>query len=145
MCLWDCRLFRITTKSCLSPFKNLERTKYSSNEERRLESILFNKRSNYRRYYYFFKFFNYKIMKEVTIKVLWSGCPTCKALYNKVLEIVQKIDPDLEVEYSTDITKIVELGAMSSPVFAINNQVITAGKIPSEDEIKSVILETLAK
>jgi small redox-active disulfide protein 2 len=82
-------------------------------------------------------------MKKINIKVLGSGCPTCKTLYSKVLEVTQKIDPNLEVEYITDIAKIVELGAMSSPVFAIDGKIITAGKIPDEDDIKNVILEKL--
>ncbi len=82
-------------------------------------------------------------MQKINIQVLGSGCPSCKTLYNKVSEIAEKIDSDLEVEYITDITKIVELGAMSSPVFAINNQIITAGKIPDENEIKNIIVEKL--
>ncbi len=82
-------------------------------------------------------------MKKINIQVLGSGCPTCKTLYNKVLKITKQIDLNLEVEYITDITKIVKLGAMSSPVFAINGKIITAGKIPDENEIKNIILEKL--
>ena len=82
-------------------------------------------------------------MKKVNIKVLGSGCPTCKTLYNKVLKVAQQIDQNLKVEYITDITKIVELGAMSSPVFAIDNKIITAGKMPDKNEIKNAILEKI--
>ncbi len=78
-------------------------------------------------------------MKKIDIKVLGSGCPSCKTLYEKVLEVAKNIDSSLEVEYITDITKIVELGVMSSPVFVIDDEVITAGQIPSEDEIKDAI------
>ena len=78
-------------------------------------------------------------MKKIDIKVLGSGCPSCKTLYEKVLEVAKNIDSSLEVEYITDITKIVELGVMSSPVFVIEDEVITAGQIPSEDEIKDAI------
>ncbi|HIP34277.1 MAG TPA: thioredoxin family protein, partial [Bacteroidia bacterium] len=79
-------------------------------------------------------------MKEINIQVLGSGCPTCKILFDKVSEISKSIDLNLKVEYVTDITKIVELGAMSSPVFAIDGKIITAGKMPNEDEIKEAIL-----
>jgi len=82
-------------------------------------------------------------MKEINIKVLGSGCPTCKTLYNKVVEVAQEIDSNLEVEYITDIAKIVELGAMSSPVFAINDKIIIAGRVPDEIEIKNFILGKL--
>ncbi len=82
-------------------------------------------------------------MQKINIQVFGSGCPTCKMLYNRVSEIAKNINSNLEVDYITDITKMVELGAMSSPVFAIDNKIITAGKLPTEDEIKNVILEKL--
>ena len=47
------------------------------------------------------------------------------------------------VEYSTDIAEIVELGAMSSPVLAINNEVVVSGKVPTEKEIETYILEKI--
>ena len=77
------------------------------------------------------------------IQVLGSGCKSCEALYERVRKVASEVYRDLEVEYITDITKIVELGAMSSPVFAIDNQIITAGQIPEEEEIKNAILEKL--
>ncbi len=77
------------------------------------------------------------------IQVLGSGCKGCEALYERVKKVANEVSPDLEVEYITDITKLVELGAMSSPVFAINDTIITAGKLPDEEEIKSVIQEHL--
>ncbi|VAW31858.1 hypothetical protein MNBD_CPR01-24 [hydrothermal vent metagenome] len=80
-------------------------------------------------------------MTKQNIKVLGSGCATCETLYNKVLAVAKEIEPTTEVEYSTDISKIVELGAMSSPVFAINDKIITAGRIPDDEEIKTAILE----
>jgi len=77
------------------------------------------------------------------IQVFGSGCPTCKMLYERVSKVAKEMDTNQEVEYITDITKMVELGAMSSPVFAIDNQIITAGKMPGEQEIKEAIIERL--
>ena len=82
-------------------------------------------------------------MKKINIQVFGSGCPTCKTLYIKVLEVAEQIDSSLEVEYITDIRKIVELGAMSSPVFVIDGKIITAGEMPDEKDIREVILEKL--
>ncbi len=84
-------------------------------------------------------------MKKINIQVFGSGCPNCKALYEKVVEVATEIDKELKVEYITDITKMVELGVMSAPVFAIDRQVITAGKIPNEEEIKEAIINELNK
>ena len=77
------------------------------------------------------------------IQVLGSGCPTCRKLYQTVKEVTAKLDPDLTVEYSTDVTKIVQLGAMSSPVLAIDSEVITAGKLPTNEEIERAIKEKM--
>ncbi len=73
------------------------------------------------------------------IQVLGSGCATCKNLHKAVEEVVKKLNLNLEVEYSTDISKIVELGAMSSPVFAIDSEVIVSGKVPSNEELEKII------
>jgi len=74
------------------------------------------------------------------IQVLGSGCATCKNLHQAVKEVVKKLNIETEVEYSEDITKIVELGAMGSPVLAINGRLITSGKVPSAEEIEAAIL-----
>ncbi len=79
-------------------------------------------------------------MKKINIQVLGSGCHSCETLYKNVFEVARGINPELKVEYITDITKIIELGVMSMPVFAIDGEVITAGKIPSGTEIEQAIL-----
>ena len=73
------------------------------------------------------------------IQVLGSGCPTCKRLHESVVNVVSELGLKQEVEYSTDILKIVELGAMSSPVLAINGKVVASGRVPSNQEIKAYI------
>ena len=78
------------------------------------------------------------------IQVLGSGCATCKNLHKAVEEVVKKLNLDLEVEYSTDIAKIVELGAMSSPVLAIDGDLIASGKLPSSVELEKIITEKMA-
>lgn len=77
------------------------------------------------------------------IQVLGSGCPTCKTLHKNVQEVVTKLGMNTEVEYSTDIAEIIKLGAMSSPVFAIDGQIVAAGKAPSDKEIEKIISEKL--
>lgn len=61
------------------------------------------------------------------IQVLGSGCPTCKNLYQLVQTAVKELGVDIEVEYSTDISKIIELGVMVSPVMTIDGQVALTG------------------
>ncbi|PIZ65455.1 thioredoxin family protein [Candidatus Roizmanbacteria bacterium CG_4_10_14_0_2_um_filter_36_9] len=75
------------------------------------------------------------------IQVLGSGCPTCKNLYELTTKATQELGLDGEVEYITDITKLVEMGVMTSPVLAIDGKVALSGYIPDIEKIKEIIKE----
>ena len=77
--------------------------------------------------------------KEVKIQVLGSGCPTCKKLYELTKEAVAEMNLGTEVEYITDIQKIVEMGVMSSPVLAINGKPVMTGSTSDIERIKQLI------
>lgn len=72
------------------------------------------------------------------IQVLGSGCPTCKNLYQLVQTAVKELRVDAEVEYFTDISKIVELGVMQSPVMTIDGKIALTGS-HNLDKIKETI------
>jgi len=72
------------------------------------------------------------------IAVLGSGCPTCKKLHQNVLNVVKNKAIDAEVEYSTDIKRIVELGLMMSPVLTVDGKPVTL-KSTSEKDIKDAL------
>lgn len=72
------------------------------------------------------------------ISVLGSGCATCKKLHESVLKIVKDENLNAEVEYSTDVTKIVELGLMHSPVLVVDGKPVELNSY-SEKEIKEVL------
>lgn len=73
------------------------------------------------------------------IQVLGSGCPTCKNLFELTKKAVEELELKIEVEYITDIQKIIEMGVMSSPVLAINNKPVMTGSISDIEEIKKII------
>jgi len=73
------------------------------------------------------------------IQVLGSGCPTCKKLFELTKQSVEELDLKIEVEYITDIQKIVEMGVMSSPVLAINGKPVISGFLPDIEKIKETI------
>lgn len=77
-----------------------------------------------------------KIMK---IQVLGSGCPTCKKLFELTKQAVAELNLKTEVEYITDIQKIVEMGVMSSPILAINGKPAITGFLPDVKKIKEAI------
>ena len=46
-----------------------------------------------------------------------------------------------DVEYSDDLEEMMKLGAMSSPVLAIDGQIKAMGRVPSDKEIEEMIIE----
>ncbi len=78
------------------------------------------------------------------IQVLGSGCASCHKLYEITKRAVFDLQLSDTVEYVTGdegIQKIIELGAMKSPVLAINDKIAMVGFVPDADKIKKIILE----
>ena len=75
----------------------------------------------------------------MTIKVLGSGCPTCKRLYEMTKQAVVELAWNEEVEYVTDINQIISLGLMTSPVLMADDQVLLAGKTSDVAGIKQLL------
>jgi small redox-active disulfide protein 2 len=78
------------------------------------------------------------------IQVLGAGCSSCKKLYEMASEIVQELKLDVKVDYITDVSKIVELGIMTSPVLTVNGKPAMVGFIPNKEKIKDAIANALA-
>ncbi len=76
---------------------------------------------------------------NMNIQVLGSGCPTCKKLHEITKQAVKELNLSVEVDYITDVTKIIEMGVMSSPVLAVNGKPVMVGFTPDIDKIKGAI------
>lgn len=73
------------------------------------------------------------------IQVLGSGCNKCKKLFELTKQAVAELNLKAEVEYITDVSKIIEMGVMSSPVLAVDGKPALVGFLPSLEKIKKVI------
>ncbi len=78
------------------------------------------------------------------IQVLGSGCPNCKKLFEQTKQAVAELKLNAQVEYSNDIQKIIELGAMSSPVLAVDNKIALAGQVPDVEKIKKILTKCVS-
>jgi len=74
-----------------------------------------------------------------SIQVLGSGCPTCKHLLETTKKVVKDLNFDIEVEYITDVSKMIEMGVMTSPVLAIDGKPVLMGGSKSESEIRQAL------
>jgi small redox-active disulfide protein 2 len=82
--------------------------------------------------------------QQINIQVLGSGCPSCKRLYESTKEAVAIMGIVADVEYVTDLQKIVEMGVMQSPVLAINGKPVIAGSVPNKELIIEILRQQLS-
>lgn len=77
---------------------------------------------------------------EITsIKVLGAGCKSCHQMYENTKQAVQNAGLDIEVEYITDMEKVMQYGAMSMPVLVMNEKVVSVGKVLKSKEIEKIM------
>lgn len=79
--------------------------------------------------------------ENMKIQVIGSGCQTCKKLYELTKEAVMLLGRGDKVDYVTDVSKIIELGIMSSPVLTVNGRPVLVGSVPDVDRIKDLLIE----
>ena len=65
----------------------------------------------------------------MNIKVLGGGCCKCENLLEAVKEAVAEKGVDAEIEYITDMAKIMEYGIMSTPALMIDNKIVSMGRV----------------
>ena len=75
------------------------------------------------------------------IRVLGTGCPKCKTLFNSVQNALIELDLTADLGKIEDIREIMKFNVMGTPALVINEKVKFYGKVPSIEEIKRILLE----
>ncbi len=73
------------------------------------------------------------------IKVLGSGCASCHAQFENAKEAVKKMGLSVEVEYVTDLQKVMEYGVMSMPALVVNENVVAMGKVLKPADVEKLL------
>ena len=73
------------------------------------------------------------------IKVLGSGCASCRAQFENAKEAVRTMGLSAEVEYITDLQKIMEYGVMSMPALIVNEKVAAMGKVLKTADVEKLL------
>jgi small redox-active disulfide protein 2 len=79
------------------------------------------------------------VAPKMEIKVLGTGCPKCKTLEKSVINALAELDLAADVSKVEDIVEIMNYGVMVTPALVINGKVVMKGRVPSVEEIKSLI------
>ncbi len=77
------------------------------------------------------------------IKILGTGCPKCKTLEKLTREVVEQNGIDATITKVDDIYQILKYGVMTTPALVVNEKVEIKGRIPSVDEIKQVLINSI--
>ena len=73
------------------------------------------------------------------IKVLGAGCKSCHELYENTKAAVSALGLNVEVEYITDMEKIMEYGVMSMPAIVVNDKVVSMGKVLKAADVEKLL------
>jgi small redox-active disulfide protein 2 len=74
------------------------------------------------------------------ILVLGPGCSRCKTLLQLTEKAVKELGVPAEINKVTDLKQIAALGVMMTPGLVVNGTVKMAGRVPSVEEIKKLLV-----
>ena len=78
-------------------------------------------------------------MENLTITVYGSGCKGCQTLHQNVIDALAELNRAADVEYVTDLQKIMEAGVMSMPALAVNGKIVSSGKVLNVADVKKLL------
>lgn len=73
------------------------------------------------------------------IKVLGAGCKSCHEQYENAKKAVENLGLDVEVEYITDMEKVMSYGVMSMPALLVNDKIVSVGKVLKPKEVEKLL------
>lgn len=74
------------------------------------------------------------------ILVIGPGCAKCKTLAQFTEQAVKELGVTAEINKVTDLKQIMALGVMMTPALAVNGTIKLAGRVPSVDDIKKLLV-----
>jgi small redox-active disulfide protein 2 len=76
----------------------------------------------------------------MNILVIGPGCSRCKTLAQLTEQAVKELGLTAEINKVTDLKQIMALGVMLTPALAVNGTIKLAGRVPSVDDIKKLLV-----
>ncbi len=70
------------------------------------------------------------------VKVLGAGCAACHQQYENVKAAVARMGLGIEVEYITDMEKVMTYGVMRMPAIVVNETVVSMGEVLKPTEVE---------
>lgn len=74
-----------------------------------------------------------------TLQILGTGCAKCQKLAEQTETAARTLGLDYRIEKVTELTQIMKYGVMMTPALVVDGQVKVVGKVPSVDEIMTLL------
>jgi small redox-active disulfide protein 2 len=73
------------------------------------------------------------------LQVFGTGCAKCVSLATATEEAAKALGLEYQIEKVTDLEHMIGLGVMRTPALAVNGKVKVAGRVPSVEDLKSML------
>ena len=73
------------------------------------------------------------------IQILGPGCAKCTRLMETAEAAAKELGVDYQLEKISDINQIMSFGVMMTPGLVVNGEVKSVSKVPSLDEMKTML------
>jgi len=73
------------------------------------------------------------------LQILGTGCAKCTKLAEATEHAAQSLGLPYEIEKVTEIQRIMAFGVMMTPALVVDGVVKVSGKVPSPEELKSML------
>lgn len=75
----------------------------------------------------------------MNLLVLGTGCAKCAKLYELTEQAAKELGVPYEISKVTDLQQILALRVMMTPALVVNGTVKVTGRLPSLDELKTIL------
>ena len=75
------------------------------------------------------------------ILIAGPGCPKCQATEKNVRKVCDELHLEADISHLRDFKKYVQYGIRLTPAVVIDSKVVISGKVPSNDELRSILSE----
>ncbi len=73
------------------------------------------------------------------IKILGTGCPSCKALEEATRKAVTEMEIDAQITKVEDMAEILNYGIITTPALVVDGKIVLKGRVASVEEIKKFL------
>lgn len=73
------------------------------------------------------------------LEILGTGCAKCTKLEELTRKAASELGIDAEITKVKEVKDIMNYGVMITPALVVDGEVVAAGKVPTVEEIKTLI------